>query len=284
MAHEVYKMDGYDKSLAPFKLLYITHSEYDKGWNSTSHTHHFTELFYIVSGKGAFILPDQEIPVKENDLVIINPNVEHTEKSNEKDSLEYIALGLEGISFTLPEDDSQIGLFTYQGERDDILFYLKKLLYEVKNNELDFDVVCQNIIEILVVKLRRAKHVTIQKNKPKRMNRSVALVQHYINQNYTDALTLDILAKVGNINKYYLAHIFKEDVGISPIEYLNHIRMKEAKNLLETTNYTIEEVARFNGFSSQSFFSQAFRREMDQTPSEYRKQFHQKSEPSKMEV
>ena len=153
----------------------------------------------------------------------------------------------------------------------------------MKNNELDFDVVCQNIIEILVVKLRRAKHVTIQENKPKRMNRSVALVQHYINQNYTDALTLDILAKVGNINKYYLAHIFKEDIGVSPIEYLNHIRIKEAKNLLETTNYTIAEVARFNGFSSQSFFSQAFRREVNQTPSEYRKLSHRKTERFKVE-
>lgn len=281
MAHEVYRMGGLHNNQSLFKLLYITHSEYDRGWHSTSHTHHFTELFYIVSGKGAFILPDCEVPVKANDLVIINPNIEHTEKSNKQDSLEYIALGLEGISFSLPKEDSQIGLFTYQGDRDDILFYLKKLLLEVVNSYNDFEIVCKNIIEILVVKLRRAKNITIKKDTPQQMNQSVALAKHYINHNYRNPITLDILAKVGNINKYYLAHTFKQDIGISPIEYLNQVRIKEAKTLLETTSYTIAEVALFNGFSSQSFFSQAFKREVKQTPSEYKKQIsHYSTHPA----
>src|SRR5690625_150877 len=275
MSHHVYNMNHFQKGQTPFKLLYITHSEYDKGWHSTSHSHHFTELFYIVKGKGAFILQNHDIPVKKNDLVIINPNIEHTEQSNHHDSLEYIALGLEGISFELPKEDSQIGLFTYQGDQDDVLFYLKKLLYEVQHSHSDYALICQNIIEILVVKLQRAKNITIQNNIPKRMNQSVALIKHYINQNFREPITLDKLAKVGSINKYYLSHIFKDDVNISPIEYLNQVRIKEAKNLLETTSFTIAEIARFTCFSSQSFFSQAFRRETNQTPSEYRKQSRQ---------
>src|SRR5690625_2043865 len=272
MSHYVYQMNSFQKKQTPFKLLYITHSEYDKGWHSTSHSHHFTELFYIVKGKGAFILQNHDIPVKKNDLVIINPNIEHTEQSNHHDSLEYIALGLEGISFELPKEDSQIGLFTYQGDQDDVLFYLKKLLYEVQHSHSDYALICQNIIEILVVKLQRAKNITIQNNIPKRMNQSVALIKHYINQNFRGPIKLDKLAIVGSINKYYLSHIFKDDVNISPIEYLNQVRIKEAKNLLETTSFTIAEIARFTCFSSQSFFSQVFRRETNQTPSEYRKQ------------
>src|SRR5699024_4475737 len=185
MSHEVYTMHDFNKIQSPFKLLYVTHSEYDKGWHSTSHTHHFTELFYIVSGKGAFLLPDQEIPVKENDLVIINPNVEHTEQSNFEDSLEYIALGIEGLSFSLPgEHHSQLGLYTYQGEREDILFYLNKLLSEIQDATDEYEVVCQNIIEILIVKLRRAKRFTVEKTQPKNINKAVAFVKYYINQNY----------------------------------------------------------------------------------------------------
>src|SRR5699024_4421088 len=133
MSHEVYQMTEPASEKLSFKLLYVTRSEYDQGWHSTSHTHHFTELFYIVKGKGAFILPNKEVPVKENDLVIINPNIEHTERSNEKDSLEYIALGIEGLTFSLPEENNEteefeapIGLYTYRGERRDILFYLNR--------------------------------------------------------------------------------------------------------------------------------------------------------------
>src|SRR5699024_4226543 len=244
-----------------------------------------------------------------------------TEKSNKQDSLEYIALGLEGITFSLPKEESQIGLFTYQGDREDILFSLNNLLQEVREGNSDFEIICkniinifvvklcrakyinfymnkliqevregnsdfeiiyQNIIEILVVKLRRAKNIRIQNNKPKQINQAVSLVKHYINQNYREPITLDMLARIGNINKYYLAHTFKQDLGVSPIEYLNQVRIKEAKILLETTNYTIAEIARFNGFSSQSFFSQAFRREVDQTPSEYRKQSRHQAETSEV--
>ncbi|TQS75101.1 helix-turn-helix domain-containing protein [Ornithinibacillus gellani] len=279
MSHEVYKLEQAPEDTIPFKLLYITHSEYDKGWHSTKHTHHFTELFYIVNGKGSFLLTEHEIPVKENDLVIINPNVEHTERSNAQDSLEYIALGIEGISFSLPEEkgEAKIGLFTYQGDRKDILFFLKKLLDEVQLRPKNYEAVCRNIIDILLIKLHREKDFVVENKKSHRMNQSVALVKHYINQNFRDNITLDQLAQIGNINKYYLSHCFKEDLGISPIGYLNEVRIREAKNLLETTDYTIAEIATFNGFSSQSFFSQAFKRETGETPSVYRRTITQQT-------
>lgn len=274
MSYDIYQMTESPTEKMPFKLLYITQSEYDQGWHSTSHTHHFTELFYIVKGKGSFILPDREVPVQENDLVIINPNTEHTEKSNEKDSLEYIALGIEGLSFSLPEEKkggAPIGLYTYQGRQRDILFYLNRLLDEIQNGDEAYEIVCQNIIEILIVKLRREKNFTVAKTDSQSMNKAVAFIKYYLNQNYRENITLDTLAEIGHINKYHLAHTFKKDIGMSPIEYLNSVRIREAKILLETTDYTIAEVAEINGFSSQSFFTQAFKRETNTTPSKYRR-------------
>lgn len=278
MSHTVYQMTEPASEKLSFKLLYVTRSEYDQGWHSTSHTHHFTELFYIVKGKGAFILPNKEVPVKENDLVIINPNTEHTERSNEKDSLEYIALGIEGLAFSLPEENNEteeletpIGLYTYRGERRDILFYLNRLLDEAQQSQEAFETICQNIIEILIIKLQREKNFTVEKTTSQSMNKAVAFVKHFINQNFREALTLDTLSEVGHINKYHLAHTFKKDIGLSPIEYLISIRIREAKILLETTDYSIADIAVVNGFSSQSFFTQAFKRETSHTPSGYRK-------------
>lgn len=133
MSHEVYKINDPPPKKVPFKLLYITRSKYDHGWHSTSHTHNFTELFYIVQGKGSFLLPNQEIPVTKNDLIMINPNIEHTEKSNTRDFLEYIALGIEGLAFSSSEDDKfPIGLYQFHDDSTNILFYLDKLLDEVK--------------------------------------------------------------------------------------------------------------------------------------------------------
>lgn len=271
MAHEVYKFDDFQYSSTPFKLLYVTRAVYDKGWHSTPHTHHFTELFYIIDGKGSFVFMNEEIPVKKNDLVIINPTVEHTERSNEEDSLEYIALGIEGIAFTVPESDN-IGLFTYHGNEHEIMFYLEKLLDEVKHDRENVDLICRSIIEILIVNIKRAKSLEVESHQTGHLKQSVALAKHFIKHNYREPITLDDLAEVSHVNKYYLAHLFKKQIGMSPIEFLNKERITAAKDLLETTNFTVTQISESTGFSSQSFFSQAFRRETSLTPSAYRKQ------------
>ena len=279
MAHQMHIMHDFSPEILPFKLLYVTRSKYDKGWHSLPHMHHFTELFYIVRGKGSFLLHNREIPVKQNDLVIINPNVEHTEMSNELDSLEYIALGIEGIAFTLPDSEQpEASLFTYQGERDEVLFYLDRILYEIQHHVDGYEIICRNIIEILIVKLKRAKNISVEAHQSQNLSHAVALVKQYIDQNYQHPITLDDLSDVGSINKYYLVHKFKEDLQTSPIKYLNQVRVDRAKDLLETSDYTIAAISNFSGFSSQSFFSQVFRRETNQTPSEYRKQAQKMSD------
>ncbi|WP_121640227.1 helix-turn-helix domain-containing protein [Virgibacillus sp. Bac330] len=278
MSYEVYQIKDAKHEKPPFKLLYITHSEYDKGWHSTQHTHHFSELFYIVKGKGSFILADREVPIKENDLVIINPNVEHTEKSNWDDSLEYIALGIEGLFFSQADHkDPHSSLYRFQVDRTNILFYLNRILEEIQEHKEGHELICQNIIEIMIIKLQRDKKLTINQTETPNINKASAFVMYYINQNYRDDLNLNKLAEVGHINKYYLAHTFKKDMGISPIEYLNRVRIKEAKLMLETTDYSIAHIAAFTGFSSQSFFTQAFKRLAKQTPSKYRKKMRANS-------
>ena len=99
MAYEIHKNKKEIKRL-PARLLYVTHSSYDQGWHSSQHSHDFIELFYIVQGKGSFIVSNQEHHVEKNDLVIINPNINHTEKSSDDDSMEYITLGFDGVSFS----------------------------------------------------------------------------------------------------------------------------------------------------------------------------------------
>ena len=80
-----------------------------------------------------------------------------------------------------------------------------------------------------------------------------------------------MLFRSKHLNKYYLAHSFKNNVGVSPIEYLNQVRIREAQTLLETTDYNIANISGMIGFSSQSYFTQTFRRHLNETPSEYRK-------------
>ena len=88
---------------------------------------------------------------------------------------------------------------------------------------------------------------------------------------------MDTLAAFCHLNKYYLSHSFNECYGIPPIKYLNQKRIEESKRLLETTNFSVLQIASIVGFSSQSYFSQTFKKAVGQTPLEYRKEMLEKS-------
>ncbi|MNN24936.1 HTH-type transcriptional regulator YesS [compost metagenome] len=85
------------------------------------------------------------------------------------------------------------------------------------------------------------------------------------------------MAEEAHINKYYLSHLFKKTYGVSPVKYLNQVRMDTAKFLLESTNYSVLEISEIIGFKSQSYFSQTFKREIGVAPLDYRKENRQKT-------
>lgn len=72
------------------------------------------------------------------------------------------------------------------------------------------------------------------------------------------------------MNKYYMAHSFSKHTGQSPIQYLNNRRMEAACTLLKDTDYSISSISSTVGFSSQSYFTQAFRKKYGMTPIRYR--------------
>lgn len=92
MSTQRFQIDQVDFNKARPKLLYITESKFDHEWNSTLHTHLYTEMFYVTKGHGLLSLDNKNYPVKEDDLVIVNPLVSHTERGIENVNFEYIVM------------------------------------------------------------------------------------------------------------------------------------------------------------------------------------------------
>ena len=103
MSNQRYSMEPPPLSL-PVQLLYVTCARSDKDWHSMEHSHYFAELFFITKGEGSFIIDNKRVPVRENDLVLVNPGVSHTELVNKKSPWEYIAQGIEGQQFHSGEE------------------------------------------------------------------------------------------------------------------------------------------------------------------------------------
>ena len=84
MSNEFINIGSANSSQEHFQLRYISISKYEGDWQSLPHTHHFSELFYVLRGEGAFYIENEKVPVKTDDLVIINPYVEHGKNPSQR--------------------------------------------------------------------------------------------------------------------------------------------------------------------------------------------------------
>lgn len=94
----------------------------------------------------------------------------------------------------------------------------------------------------------------------------------YISEHYDLPITVDQLAKIESYNATYYNDWFKQQTGFSPSLYLRCTRIKHAKELLVTTNFSVMEIAVMVGYSSNSTFTRAFHNITGMTPKAYREQ------------
>jgi len=100
-------------------------------------------------------------------------------------------------------------------------------------------------------------------------------IHRYIKKNITKKITLDELAKHIGMNRSYLCERFKSDTGMTISQFLRHMKIDEAKRLIETTNLTMAQISDYLSFSSQSHFQSVFKSVEHLTPIAYKKQLTQ---------
>ena len=270
--HYAFNLIKENRSQEYLKLRNVASAKYGGDWHSTPHAHNYTELFYIIGGNGQFQIDDEQFPVRAHQLVIVNPNIIHTELSYAAHPLEYIVLGIEGLEISIPgTNENRYCIYTFP-TANKVLNCMQNILHEMQNRESAHQVACQAYMDILVVQLMRhtgTSMTQVADNSP--ANRQCAAIRRYIDSHYKEPLTLDLLAAEANVNKYYLAHAYKQTYGISPINYLIARRIQEGKRLLAETDLSLSQISGILGFSSASYFSQSFRKAEGISPVEYRK-------------
>lgn len=86
-------------------------------------------------------------------------------------------------------------------------------------------------------------------------NKAFFEAKDYIDKNYTKIVSIESVCEHLNINKFYLTHIFKEQIDMPPIKYLIYKRMEHAKQLLISDNgMSINEIAEECGYSDTAYF------------------------------
>ncbi|HFU7054280.1 TPA: helix-turn-helix domain-containing protein [Bacillus cereus] len=111
----------------------------------------------------------------------------------------------------------------------------------------------------------------VKAQKVQQHSKTIAICKNYIFKNIYNQISVKQLAKLANVNSDYLSILFKKEVGISLIEYIQRERIEEAKKLLIFTTYPLSDICASLNFSDQSYFTKIFKKFTNETPGKYRK-------------
>lgn len=108
---------------------------------------------------------------------------------------------------------------------------------------------------------------------PSRSQTLFTVIREHLEEHYHQPLTRESVASAFYISPNYLSHLFQKSGGVGFNEYLNYVRLEQAKNLLKGYDMKVKEVAHASGFIDSNYFCRQFRKSTERSPSEYRNQY-----------
>jgi len=104
------------------------------------------------------------------------------------------------------------------------------------------------------------------------IQRIVRRAMAYIHERYSEPISRKDVEDYVGVSESHLTRCFRQEIGISPMNYLTRYRIRQAKTLLDSTHQSVTEIALSTGFSSTAYFSRVFQQEVGMPPSSYRRQ------------
>ena len=240
-------------------------------------------IHFVLSGKGMFTCKGQSYHLKAGEGFLIEPGVSAFYQADATDPWAYLWLGFDG---NMAQDIvSKIGLggtnLTFQSshgkELEDII--LEIIRHSTLSN---YDVL---MIESLLFRFMGfiSRDITVLGSHRIKGNEYVRKAVEYIQNNYSKAIHVQEVANHVNINRGYLHSLFKEELGMSPQEYLRNVRLTRAAEQINMTDEPVEIIAAANGYPDPAVFSKAFKKMHGLSPTQYRKRTMENSRKSIME-
>lgn len=254
------------------------------------HSHDYTELTVILSGKGKYYVEGKWYNIQAGDLIMCNPGVMHQSlEANEKEPIVEFVTGFTDFHFRgMPENsillkDGSYVLRMSSENRQEVMKHCYDMVAEYKGASLGkYFMLKAQLMQIMLIILRDMQPVP-EKQKSMRFesynrNYVVKKIIQYLNENYACKISLDQIAQNLYLSPVYISKLFKEETGESPINYLIKIRLDKAKELLEQEEHgSIKSVATLVGYEDVYHFSKLFKKYYGISPLNYSKSFSIKS-------
>ncbi len=279
-----FKLQSFNIQINVKRIANIHYFEFTNHYSTQSDAHDFYELLYIDRGN-LFVNSDSfSGMLSVNQLIIHKPNERHSLTTSDALSPSIIIIGFECDSDELyPFSEKPITLSAEQSSS------LAKILQEgMSIFKPPYDMLNQSYmpkrdiypfgadqmikigLESFLISLIRDYHSQNSETISKLYTSSgIEAVYRYITENYSTKLSLDNLCFLFGFNKTTLCQSFKSEYGLTIFNYINNLKLDEAKALLRNEKLSITEISEKLGFESVHYFCRNFKKHIGVSPTEY---------------
>lgn len=266
--------------------LKISHRKHYEEYETKVHYHkNVYEFLLVLKGQGKFFIDDKTYQKKRYRLFLINKDTIHKSFGNKENyynrlvlyfNEKYLGSYLKERDFNpnkVFKDRNYIQLTEEKAKK--MKSVINKAMIEKKKKLTNHEILISTYMKQLLVFSERNLDNNEQANYDKTNftdnEYKLKEIIGFIDNNYNEEITLKKISKKTGISKYHLCHYFKNNTGMTIIEYVNNKRIMEAQKLLKNNNENITDIAFSVGFNSLTHFSRTFKSTLGVTPTEYRK-------------
>ncbi|MFD1465077.1 AraC family transcriptional regulator [Lapidilactobacillus mulanensis] len=251
-------------------------------WNKTEsqherHSHDFLEISIMLEGQATYWFDNHWSEIQSGQILVFNPGVQHAEHQKKDTYSHQLHIGISNIALHdlsrnhLPNKAPKLEIGEYQYK---IIDKAWQLVNELSHQESDYRLLGKAIIIEILVNILRGLAVRPENsekpfisNTEKRQNQLVTNVIYYLDNHYTEDITLEQLARENYVSPAYLSKTFKDATNMSPINYLIQTRLKNAHELLKDEDTTVKQIASAVGYEDAYHFSKLFKKYYGISPS-----------------
>ena len=250
------------------------------------HFHNYLEIGFCYEGDGFLVLGEDESRFSGREFTVIPPNYPHTTNSDigTISRWEYLFIDVEGFMKRFLDSPVKAekmiqriyskALFLREEEYPSISAKILKIMNIMRDGEEFYLEEAKGVLAALLVEIARLNRPSEEDRVAEetgKLTNMITRVLDFVSYHYMEDIKVEDLAKSCHISETHFRRIFTSYMKVTPLEYINTVRIQTACELLQKTDDPVADIAHKCGFTTNSTFNRNFKQIMGVTPIEWRK-------------